>query len=783
MADDLTLTFGANIEGLIKSVDKAGESVKEFQSKIQETGRTLLEVFGVALSVAGIVEFVKSMAELGEQAEKITAQLGINNEQFVQLSGIARLAGSDINVLALSMERLTLNIQRSSRDAVNPMAQALHLLGLNAKDFINLDAAEQFRRLTEAAGRFAPSMNLTNALMEIGGRGVARLVATLHIAGVSWDEFNEKINKASVGLADALPAMDETHVNLKVLETAVQSLGARIFSALEPAITMVIEAFTRWVESIDAETIKNALVTISDVTLAIVKAIGDAVIEVIRFIRDLKAELGSVDWEKVGAAALMGGGIGAVGGPVTAAVGAVAGAGVAIASSMTDASDALKQNAKDAEEWKTSFNSSLESVKANLGLFGTAGQNAADRVNIGFGILKSNIAKDAADFNSIMSTFISSLRGLGDPMGAINFGASKAQRDRLKLAEEEFGREKTLLEEGVKTFQITETQKIALLRVALEVRRDAEIRAGEDRLVSQAKVDKELAAETAKATEEIIKNWKSVADQIAGDFSSALNSVLEHQKTWSEAMADMFRKMIEQMIAEVIKLIAEFVILNAVKGGGQDFKTLAESSGGLIGALAGGGGMAAQSAALTANTAAIGTLTATLGGHLAATTAQTAATAGQTVATGASTVATTANTGSILMQTIEFVGQFVASIAAFIANTAATIANTAVMVVKTFIPGGEHGMWDVPSYEGGTPIVPFKGLAFLHPGEMVIPAGPAQQLREGGGTGGATINLSISAMDAASFGSWLRGGGGGMITQYVSRALQSNPSMRPGYTQ
>jgi hypothetical protein len=101
----------------------------------------------------------------------------------------------------------------------------------------------------------------------------------------------------------------------------------------------------------------------------------------------------------------------------------------------------------------------------------------------------------------------------------------------------------------------------------------------------------------------------------------------------------------------------------------------------------------------------------------------------------------------------------------------------------------DKGAWNTsnpsipfPSYDAGS-LSTQGGLAMFHPGEMVIPAGPAAAIREGGGLGGGNnVSIHISALDAGSFAGALRGGLGDAITRHVSRALQQNPSMRPGYT-
>jgi hypothetical protein len=82
------------------------------------------------------------------------------------------------------------------------------------------------------------------------------------------------------------------------------------------------------------------------------------------------------------------------------------------------------------------------------------------------------------------------------------------------------------------------------------------------------------------------------------------------------------------------------------------------------------------------------------------------------------------------------------------------------------------------SAEGGQYYVPNNQLTMLHPQEMVLPAGIANQMRSvigGGGSGGpgvtVVVNHSVSAVDAASFQGHIRRHSN-MIANEVTRALK-----------
>jgi hypothetical protein len=88
------------------------------------------------------------------------------------------------------------------------------------------------------------------------------------------------------------------------------------------------------------------------------------------------------------------------------------------------------------------------------------------------------------------------------------------------------------------------------------------------------------------------------------------------------------------------------------------------------------------------------------------------------------------------------------------------------------------GFGAMASAEGGQYIVPNNQLTMLHPQEMVLPAGIANQMRSvigGGGTGGSgvtvVVNHSVSAVDASSFQGHIRRHSN-MIANEVTRALK-----------
>ena len=141
MADQVIVEFGAKIDELVSGVDEIKKKIETINTSSESLaagfGR-LKDVITEAFSVAAIIAFIDKMAELGLQTERTMATLGMSAEEVGTLRGLAAVTGTSFEGLAISLERFALNVQRSTRDAVNPQAEALRVLGLRAKDLIGI---------------------------------------------------------------------------------------------------------------------------------------------------------------------------------------------------------------------------------------------------------------------------------------------------------------------------------------------------------------------------------------------------------------------------------------------------------------------------------------------------------------------------------------------------------------------------------------------------------------------------------------------------------------------
>lgn len=555
--DDVTIQIGATVDKLSSDVEQAKakiESISESVGKVTEGAKGLLEAFGLAFSIDGLMKFIESMGELGLQTERTMAQLGLSADQVGNLSGIAKLTGTTLESLTMGIERMSLNIQRSTRDAFDPAAQGLKALGLRAKDLIGLPADQYFVRLADAVSKFNPSLNLTNALMAIGGRGVQQMLPSLLLGKERFEEFQRAIEATGAKLTDAQThAFAGTHEQMTLLTMTVQGLGNAIFTQLGPTIDAIVTQMRGFIAEI-RDSIKQggAWSYVLEGLAGTLKIIAASFAGVAAMIRFLSVEAKAF-W------------------------------------------DTTEENGKEVgEKLRADLDKISNDMKATLkSLFGPTQLTVTPPP----GSRRDTPALDA---------------GGKDAMNA----QLEAIKSRMKLADLAFTSESEHMTALARLGTITESQKTEALLVELSKRHAAELGAiaAEMAVQGQSKEayaklvrekeqkDQEYANKKRQLDDQLRQHeqqqWNSLAGSISGAFTGQLSSMLAGTESFAQGMQKAFASMVEQIIANLAKLAIELLVIKGLEaalgvgfldsGLGQGI--MAAFTGKMPAGLAGGGG-------------------------------------------------------------------------------------------------------------------------------------------------------------------------------------------------
>jgi hypothetical protein len=751
MADLVQVQFIAAIGDLVDGIGKVRESlngIKETADGVTEGLKKVAEVAGIAFSVEGLKNFIETMALLGSQTSDSMARLGQSAQQITVLQGVAQVSGLAFGDLQGSIEKAALTIQKSAKDAINPAAQGLKALGLNARELIGVPADQFFTRIADAVSKFNPSLTLTSDVTAALGRNTALMLPLLLQGSAHFKELSASVRQAQDGLARAIPGMAATYEKIQIMEISINSLGARIFSVLKPAIDAAITSFTSWIQSIDTKTIADAVNKIVEATTSAMLSVGLLGLSVVETFatasRGLDPFIRKLEVLALGAS---------IGTALSGVKGAIAGAGIAAAVSM------FAEQYQKIPEAAAQSNVKLDEQRKRLYEIVGDIRTAFGKINLNPSTsgAKDGKKQDASGINA----------GAGEELAA----AMKNIDGQIAVLKQGLEQKKILFDGEAALFQITQDKKYALLQA--ETQREAaqemmllqtEMTLGNMTVAQREVVENKIKALKQKTTTEMIQldyqsiqsmkqKWSEVGDAIQSSFNSSLRGLLAGTTSWAQAFKTILGDMVIFAIQKIEKMGFEWAA-----------KELAETTATTSGA-------AARAAVDVGSTAA----------------SETAKTGAVVTGVSARTAAETA--GASISMATKF-SEAMASIGASVAEAYAGLVAALVPVLGPAAPAGALAISAgvgatavamIRKFDVGTDYVLNDGLAYIHKGEKIIPA-QSNGAYSGGGLGGGdthfhlgglTINGAISDSELKSK---IR-----VIANTLKDHWRTNPSTRPAY--
>jgi hypothetical protein len=496
---DVEVKFGANADEALASMSQVRFALQGLTAPlrgVRDNLGELAEAFVAAFAVEKLAGFVERMAELGLQTERTMAQLGLTSEQVGIFNGMATLTGTSVEGMTNGIERMSLNIQKSTKDAFNPAAEGLKVLGLNAKDLVGIPADQYFEKFAEAVSKFNPSLNLTSALMAAGGRGVAQMLPLLQKGAEGFKEYQEAIQKTGSVMSDeTTAAFAKMHENITLMGMSFQGLSISLVSAFTPAINTIVGAITDLVQWFDKAiqeggTFKGLL----DLIVVVADAVAVAILSIVY---TLEAVIQTVDLAFREIRDIVSGDLGAA--------------------------------KADMEAWQKSIEESargwLARMKALIG-DGT-GQPSAPKSDAG-GMDENaknaaTIAAAGIDAQIKAQQQLLAQKKLQYQEDEDNFQISQNQRYASVEAaiQDEYEAEKTLLQQKAAIWGQGTTQYAAVMKQITEL--DAK----------HASDVLKINAESVKAQ---TKLWNDMFASIEGAFNNQLRGLLAGTTTWADAM-------------------------------------------------------------------------------------------------------------------------------------------------------------------------------------------------------------------------------------------------------
>lgn len=693
----------AKIDQLISGVDKVNDKLGEIGEKSGELGEGLSDLknkFMEAFAIDQIVEFVEKMAELGEQAVRLSSMLGMPIEKVQELGFAARMVGGEAESMGMSMMRLERNMAEA-QDGSSKAAKAFEALGISQAQLKNSSPDQVLGLIANAFHGAKDGADKTAIAMDLMGRAGAQMIPLLNQGSEGLEKMG-MLAKSTGSILTEMQAegLEKTAQSITVLKASTEGAGIALMETFKPAIDAVITGLTAVVQVITAmiRLINVAVEAIEGgMLLALAKVIEKAEemgvqISAMFNTMKLKAE------EVMTVIDLL------VHGHLQAAVDAQNKFEQQIAA---DAKKAITEVANLQKEYQTlkekieaateaaikntlnlNQNKKAEGEDKNALHAPTGGAGKADNYDADL-----QDAKNYFDYVQTMSRIDLENKKSMDQLKVAS-GAMSKQQELEDLAKFTLQEEDLDLKAAQQEADLYDQDTVEYTK-AME--KKAEIAAKYNAKISQIQYQA-AAAQQAQ--------WKQLMTSMNSAFDGMVNGVLQGTQTWQQGLARMFSNIALKFIDDVVlKMIENWAM-----------------------------GLARQ----IGLTQAFNSVMAALGLEQVTTSAgiQAAANAAKNTATMTSDAA------------LAYAGVF-ANQAPLLGPAASVPAAAASASILALIPEASMavGAWDLDR----------DMVAQLHQGEMVVPTTYAEGMRNGGGMGGGdSYSITIQAIDTQTGANFLK---------------------------
>lgn len=259
MSDDVSVKFGANIDGVVAGINHVKDQVESMGTQLNSIAGAFTSfgtIVAEAFAIEQIQHFVEKIVDVGVDMERMKAQLGETTEGFNILRTAAE--GSDTK-----MELLTRSITQFDRMAeqttnTNSRAsQAFRVFGIDAQNYLatghSLD--DLFKMTVGRMSEYKDSMEKSAAISMLFGGRSAQLIKVLDNLGTKTKEYAEMNERAGVNVEGFGEASEDTKSKLVELDMATLGLKETLFMKLKPAIDLIeggiinlVEGFNEWMK-------------------------------------------------------------------------------------------------------------------------------------------------------------------------------------------------------------------------------------------------------------------------------------------------------------------------------------------------------------------------------------------------------------------------------------------------------------------------------------------------------------------------------------------------------
>lgn len=240
----LVVDIGANIATLKTDMQAAKSTVEQAMGGITraaQRAKSALGLLGVGFGAFEVAGSIKSAIDFGDKLKDMATATGASVEQLSFLDFVAKQSNTSLDALAAGVGKLQRNLADVASGKGEKAADALRLLGLNAKTLAETDVVTQLTSIGNALQAIQNPAQRAQAGAALFGKSVQDLVPLLLEGRGGLQAMLERfIQLGGVMTGQQAGLFDGFNDGLSELSVASRGAAATIATDIAPALTTFV---------------------------------------------------------------------------------------------------------------------------------------------------------------------------------------------------------------------------------------------------------------------------------------------------------------------------------------------------------------------------------------------------------------------------------------------------------------------------------------------------------------------------------------------------------------
>lgn len=206
---------------------------KDQESAFGGLGNKLAGAFSGAVSIGAIVQFGKSMIELGSNINDTADQVQLSTDAFQELTYAFGQNGTDAETATKGLQKLAENLE-TARGGNEKMVASFARLGVTWEDLNSLSPEEILARLADGFAEIEDPAAAVSLSLDLMGKAGSKMAVTLRQGS---DELARLRGEASKLSREEVEALDKAGDQIDAIVNKVKVAEAKGFSGLMQILT------------------------------------------------------------------------------------------------------------------------------------------------------------------------------------------------------------------------------------------------------------------------------------------------------------------------------------------------------------------------------------------------------------------------------------------------------------------------------------------------------------------------------------------------------------------